>query len=159
MIPSSKDSQDFFPAGLPVRIGRHGYCHYAIVSDRSLGGKPMLISLSYRTGTVAEEAWDEAVRGREVTPSGFRSELDPEEIVGRARSHLGQRSYHLITNNCEHFVCDALGLPPRSRQLEAAAGAGVGALLFALRLARGHPLIAIAAGAAGMLLGSRLSAR
>lgn len=145
--------------GRPVKIGRRGYNHYAIVSDRSAGGKPMLISLSRRTGTVAEETWDEVVQGRQVTPSVLQSDLPPPEIIARARSHIGRRRYRLLSDNCEHFVCEVLGLSRRSRQLETAAGAGAAAVLLALRLARLHPLAAVAAGAAGMLIGSRFSAR
>ena len=136
-----------------------GYCHYAIVSDRRSNGKPMLISLSRRTGTVAEEQWDEVVRGRAVEPSRLRSELTPREVVRRARSQIGRRRYNFITGNCEHFVRDALGLTPRSQQLETAAGVGVSTLLFALRLARGNPGIAIIATVASVFLSSRFSAR
>ncbi|MGK7923484.1 MAG: lecithin retinol acyltransferase family protein [Trichodesmium sp.] len=28
----------------------------------------------------------------------------PEVIIQRAKSRLGERKYHLLTNNCEHFV-------------------------------------------------------
>ncbi len=150
---------DILEPGLAVKIGRRGYSHYAIVSDRHADDRPMLISLSRRTGTVAEESWDEVVQGREVTRSGLPSELPPAEIIARARSHIGRRRYRLLSDNCEHFVCEVLGLPSRSRQLETAASTGATTLLVALRLARVHPLVAVAAGAAGMLLGSRFSAR
>lgn len=142
-----------------MKIGRRVYHHYAIVSDRMHGDKPMLISLSYRTGTVAEEPWDEVVRGRSIERSGLRSDLDAAEVVARARAKVGNARYNLIKNNCEHFVCDVLGLPARSRQVEHAAGVGVSALLLALRLARGNPVIAIASTAAGILIGSRFSAK
>lgn len=119
----------------------------------------MLISLSRRTGTVAEESWDEVVQGRAVKPSRLRSDLAPEEVVRRARSQIGRRRYNFVTGNCEHFVHEALGLPPRSWQLETAAGIGVSTLLFALRLARGNPGIAIAATVVSVLLSARFSAR
>lgn len=154
----TNENFDFSP-GTPVKIGRIGYCHYAIVSDRWHGGKPMLISLSYRVGTVAEEPWDRVAAGRAVRPSELTSMLEPDQVLARARSHLGDRRYHLLKDNCEHFVHDALGLRPRSRQLEMAAGAGATALVLALRLARGHPAIAVASTLIGLLLGSRLSAR
>lgn len=119
----------------------------------------MLISLSRRTGTVAEEPWDDVVRGRTVEPSRLRSELPSREVVRRARSQLGRRRYNFVTGNCEHFVREALGLPPRSQQLETAAGVGVSTLIFALRLARGNPGIAIVATVASILLSARFSAR
>lgn len=142
-----------------MKIGRRTYHHYAIVSDRMHGGKPMLISLSYRTGTVAEEPWDAVVRGRTVKRSQLPSRFSPGQVLERARAEIGQRRYNLIAENCEHFVRDMLGLPARSHQLERAAGVGVSALLLALRFARGNPVIAIVSTAAGLLLGSRLSAK
>ncbi len=154
--PSSETS---YNAGSPIRIGRHAYHHYAIISDRVADGKPMLISLSYRTGTVAEERWDNVVRGRSVRPSRLISDISPAQVVERARAQIGRRRYNLLTSNCEHFVRDMLGLPARSRQLSAAAGVGITALLLALRMARGHPAIAIASTVAGLMIGSRFSAK
>lgn len=142
-----------------MKIGRRVYHHYAIVSDRMHGDKPMLISLSYRTGTVAEEPWDEVVRGRNVRPSNLGSELTANQVLARARAQIGSKRYNLLKSNCEHFVRDVLGLPARSQQIETAAGVGISALLLALRLARGNPLIAIASTAAGLLIGSRFSAK
>ena len=46
-----------YAPGAIVTIFHGFYNHYAIVSDRCHDGKPMLISLSARTGTVAEESW------------------------------------------------------------------------------------------------------
>ena len=127
---------------------------FAAVED-----KPMLISLSFRTGTVAEEAWDEVVRGRKVTVSRLKSSLAGGEVVRRARAAVGQHRYNLITRNCEHFVREMLGLSARSRQLETAAGAGVSTLLLALRFARIHPAVTVATTAFSLMLGSRWSAR
>jgi hypothetical protein len=42
-----------------------------------------------------------------------------EDIVRRARSRLGERRYHLLRNNCEHF-CNWCQLgESRSEQVEA----------------------------------------
>lgn len=119
----------------------------------------MLISLSYRTGTVAEEPWDIVVRGRSVQRSGLDSALSAEQVIERARARIGDARYNLLKNNCEHFARDVLGLPARSHQLQAAASVGVSALLLALRFARGNPAIAIVSTVAGLLIGSRFSAK
>lgn len=148
-----------YPPGTPVKIGCLAYNHYAIVSDRFTQDKPMLISLSFRTGSVAEEPWDVVVRGRKVAPSRLQSNLTPEEIVQRARIAVGQRGYNLVTRNCEHFVRETLGLSARSRQIETAAGAGISTLLLGLRFARIHPAVTVATTAFSLLLGSRWSAR
>ena len=149
---------DYKP-GTPVKIGCLGYDHYAIVSDRMAGDRPMLISLSYRTGTVAEEPWDQVVRGRKVTPSRLRPVLPPDEVIARARAAVGQRRYNLVTSNCEHFVHESLGLRARSRQIEGAASAGLSTLLLVLRFARVHPAVAVAATAISLVAGSRWSGR
>ena len=149
---------DYKP-GAPVKINCLGYDHYAIVSDRMADQRPMLISLSYRTGTVAEEPWEEVVRGRKVSLSRLRSVLSPHEVIARARAAVGQRHYNLITSNCEHFVHDCLGLPARSRQIEGAASAGLATLLLVLRFARVHPVVTVAATAVSLVAGSRWSGR
>lgn len=154
-----KQNENVYEPGTPVKIGCLGYDHYAIVSDRIADDQPMLISLSYRTGTVAEEPWDEVVRERKVTPSRLRPVLTPEEVVQRARAAIGQRRYNLITSNCEHFVHESLGLRARSRQIEGAASAGLSTLLLVLRFARVHPAVTVAATAVSLVAGSRWSGR
>lgn len=146
-------------AGDLVKIGWRAYCHYAIVSDRIHDGKPMLISLSRRTGTVAEEPWDEVVRGRRVKPSRLRPRLSADQVLQRARNQIGRRRYALLTSNCEHFARESVGLSSTSGQVRGATGTGLSVLLIALRLARGHPVVAITATVAGTIIGSRLSAR
>lgn len=39
-------------------------------------------------------------RDENETPEAFT----PDETLERARSRMGERSYNLLTNNCEHFV-------------------------------------------------------
>jgi Lecithin retinol acyltransferase len=42
--------------------------------------------------------------GRPVTVRRYTGAHDPEDIVARAMSRLGQGDYHLIFNNCQHFA-------------------------------------------------------
>jgi len=55
----------------------------------------------------------------------------PEVVVERAESRLGERDYHLVFNNCEHFAAWCKTGKHRSQQVEtvAAAAAVGGALL------------------------------
>jgi Lecithin retinol acyltransferase len=46
--------------------------------------------------------------------------FDVSEIIGRARSRLGESRYRLLTNNCEHFVEWCLYDEHRSFQVERA---------------------------------------
>lgn len=149
-----------YKPGMPVKISCLGYSHYAIVSDRyCVRGKPKLISLSRRTGTVLEEPWDDVVRGRRVTPSFLQSALAPEKVLARAKNQIGVRKYNLLSSNCEHFVRESLGLRSSSRQIEIAAGAGLSTLLLVLRFARGNPYVGLAATTLSIVIGSRFSAR
>jgi len=42
--------------------------------------------------------------GRPVTVRRYSGAHDPEDIVARAMSRLGEGNYHLICNNCQHFA-------------------------------------------------------
>ena len=44
--------------------------------------------------------------------------FDPNAVVERARSRLGECSYRILTNNCEHFCAWALRGENRSLQVE-----------------------------------------
>ena len=46
------------------------------------------------------------------------------EVVGRARSRLGENRYRVLTNNCEHFCAWALRDERRSMQVERLRAAG-----------------------------------
>ena len=43
-----------------------------------------------------------------------------EEVIRRARSRIGENSYHLLSNNCEHFCEWCLRGEHRSEQVESA---------------------------------------
>ena len=97
------------------------YKHFAIVSDRSFNGKPNLISLSYRAGTVLEEPWDTVVGKYPIELSPIRGKDTAEIVLKRARYYLNSEiKYNLLTFNCEHFVRLAHGLPSESRQVQKA---------------------------------------
>ena len=52
-------------------------------------------------------------------PSDFKGFLySPEETVKRAKSRLGEHSYNLITNNCEHFAWWCKTGESKSEQVE-----------------------------------------
>src|SRR5271170_1369401 len=48
--------------------------------------------------------------GRPVTVRPYAGHHDPDAIIARAMSRLGDGGYHLIFNNCQHFArCCATG--------------------------------------------------
>jgi hypothetical protein len=91
--------------GLYVGMGR--VIHYA----GPAGG--------FRNATVAEATLDEFSRGQ---PVGMRvgsvACFAREEIILRARARLGERRYHILRNNCEHFCEWCLRGSSRSPQVE-----------------------------------------
>ena len=70
-----------------------------------------------------------------VRPGAVR--FDCEEVIRRARSRIGENSYRLLSNNCEHFCEWCLRGEPRSEQVERA-------LVLPRRLARGVSAAAVA---------------
>ena len=48
----------------------------------------------------------------------YRECLDAEKVVSNAKRKLGERNYHLITNNCEHFATWCKTHIPSSEQVE-----------------------------------------
>lgn len=92
--------------------------HKGIVSDRSQGGKPMVISNSARTGRIAEETWDAFTSGQPWKDEGHPGNLTAWEVLYRARTAPRVR-YNAFTWNCEGFVAYCHGLPPVSPQLAA----------------------------------------
>jgi len=91
-------------SGDHVRARRHGYWHHGIdcgdgavihYSGELLHNKNACVQ---RTGMA-----DFSKGGRiEVVPYSLCS--DPDTVLKRAESRLGETAYHILTNNCEHFA-------------------------------------------------------
>lgn len=107
--------------------------HVGIISDRTYGGAPMVISNSKVKKGVVEESWAEWEDGtwEPARVIGYLGELPPGEVLRRARSRLGEKWE--LGWNCEHFVAWCHGISPRSPQLEnLVAVSGLGLLLAKL---------------------------
>ena len=92
------------------------YRHVGIVTDRTMDGRPMVISNSFRKGGVFEEPWDDFSCHQHVAVQGYPGQLDADSVLRRARTKTGTR-WNLFVWNCEHFVYWAHGLRPHSPQL------------------------------------------
>jgi len=112
--------KSIYSTGAIVKVLMGAYGHYAVVSDRYDNGKPMLISLSARQGTVCEEAWDYCAGNRKVVLSSVQGDLHPHQVVERARSKLGGIKYSLLSRNCEHFARWTHDLKVESKQVQVA---------------------------------------
>ncbi|MGH8253361.1 MAG: lecithin retinol acyltransferase family protein [Steroidobacteraceae bacterium] len=107
------------PIGAHLVTPRRGYTHHGIYAgegtvihysglSRGLGRGPV------EEVSLARFANDQSVAIRCSGPLPF----DMMEIVGRARSRLGESRYRLLSNNCEHFsVWAQFGLS-RSAQVD-----------------------------------------
>jgi hypothetical protein len=83
--------------------------------------------------------------GRAIRVRHDRPRFDRHEVVARARSRLGERSYRILTNNCEHFCEWCLNGASRSTQVErwlSGARRFACALLGTVGLAVGTPTFA-----------------
>lgn len=121
--------------GSRVVTPRRGYLHHGIY----VGGGSVVhyagLANGIRRGPVEETSVLRFTRGRPLwvqldAPSTF----DPLEIVRRARSRVGEDSYRLLSNNCEHFCEWCLRGENRSYQVEAWAMRPGRALRATLRL-------------------------
>jgi hypothetical protein len=98
---------------------RIGFAHHGIY----VGGGHVVHCASFahhwRWGAVEEVSLARFTRGRCVwVRSHAISRFGSEEVIDRARSRLGEDSYRLLTNNCEHFCEWCAGGEPRSYQVE-----------------------------------------
>lgn len=107
------------------------YKHWAILSDRFTNGKPMLISNTFRNGTVREEPWADVVGDRPYKVHSLPSNVPVELVYAKARNAINKVKYDLFQYNCEHFVHDTVSGVVKSNQLRstlAIAGLSIGAL-------------------------------
>lgn len=115
--------------GTIVSVAVGPLTHFGIVSDQQGAGFPYVISCSRRTGQVSEEAATTFANGDNIKVHSYPSQLNPFQVIQRARSKLGTK-YDLFKWNCEHFVRWAHNLKPESPQLQIAAILGVASLLL-----------------------------
>ena len=134
------------PLGSHVVTPRRGYLHHGIYVG---GGKVVHyagLAQGLRRGPVEEISLVHFTRGRPVWIRSAPASFDSPEVIRRARSRVGEDSYRLFTNNCEHFCEWCLRGEPRSYQIEAwltplfqlAARIGLGGVKYS-RLARVCP--------------------
>lgn len=110
-----------------VKVTRRGYTHHGIdlgdgtfihLSGEPAGGKA--------SAEVRIDPWEVFGKGGKFSVRRHVLHHDPDAVVARAMSKLGQREYGLRKNNCEHFAHWCVTGKSRSEQVEtAASGAGV----------------------------------
>jgi len=123
------------PLGSHLVTPRRGYLHHGIYVGSCQVVHYAGLAHGLRGGAVEEVSLARFARGQRVwTRPCAPSDFDVPEVIGRARSRVGEDSYRLLTNNCEHFCEWCLRGTARSFQVEAWLARPRRALRAALRL-------------------------
>jgi hypothetical protein len=114
-------SSDDEPAlGTELVTRRSGYDHHGIYAGNGMVIHYAGFAKSLHRGPVEEVSVEQFAAGHEVTVrQNPAATFVGMEAVRRARSRIGEDRYHLLTNNCEHFVTWCLDGRARSRQVQA----------------------------------------
>ena len=107
------------PLGAHLVTPRRGFAHHGIY----VGGDRVVhygsFPLYWRRGSVEEVSFTSFANGYAVWVRPHPvPRFAAEEVRDRARSRLGETSYRLFTNNCEHFCEWCVCGEPRSYQVE-----------------------------------------
>ena len=118
-----------------IRARRRGYWHHGIdCGDGTVihyTGTPFRL----RDAVVERCPVEDFTRGRALEVLVHEKTLDPDTIIQRAESCLGERNYHLLRRNCEHFACWCVTGREESTQVVTAARAFVtGSIVVAFGL-------------------------
>lgn len=88
-----------------IQAERSGYHHDGIYL-----GDGQVIHLASTSGSGKSGAYvqigtlEAFTRGWPIKVRNYRGERDPEEVIARAMSRLGDGDYNLVCNNCQHFA-------------------------------------------------------
>ncbi|WP_082677279.1 lecithin retinol acyltransferase family protein [Bacillus sp. FJAT-29937] len=93
---SSKENH--FNLGDHLYVQRFGYTHHGLYV-----GDDCVIHYLMDEGII-KYSLEEFARGAKIHIKGSYTERSNGEIVARAYSRLGEGTYNLFQNNCEHFV-------------------------------------------------------
>jgi hypothetical protein len=100
---------------------RNGYDHHGIYAGEDRVIHYSGLSDGMEAGPVQEVPLAEFARGRGYTVKHHANpKFGPAEIVQRARTKIGENSYSVFSNNCEHFCEWCINDIHRSHQVEKA---------------------------------------
>lgn len=94
------------------------YSHHGIYVGNGFVIHYAGLARGLQLGPVEDISLENFAHGRGVRIRHDLPRFDRREVVERARSRLGEHSYRLLTNNCEHFCAWALRGESRSSQVE-----------------------------------------
>jgi hypothetical protein len=114
-----------------IRVRRQGYWHHGIdCGDGTVihyTGSPF----EHVGAAIRLTSLDDFAKGGKVKVVSSPAEGDADLVIARAESRLGETTYHVLTNNCEHFArwCST-GRHESKQVLRVAASLCIGAGLF-----------------------------
>src|SRR5262245_34096622 len=94
------------------------YTHHGIYAGNGRVIHYSGLAYGLRGGAVEDVPLERFAHGHGIQVQPEEHCFDAGAVVDRARSRLGERSYRLLTNNCEHFCAWALRDESRSPQVE-----------------------------------------
>ncbi len=87
-----------------IRVARRGYWHHGIDCGDGAVIHYAGEQLEKKNAVLRRTPLDLFAREGNVEVVSYRSCDEPEIVIARAESRLGEASYRLICNNCEHFA-------------------------------------------------------
>jgi hypothetical protein len=94
------------------------YTHHGIYAGNGRVIHYSGLAYGWGRGSVEDVPLERFAHGHSIRVRWDLRHFDPRAVVERARSRLGEHSYRVLTNNCEHFCAWALRDESRSRQVE-----------------------------------------
>ena len=128
------------PLGAHLMTPRWGYTHHGIYVGHGQVVHYAGLSRRLVRGPVERVSIAHFAAGRALfVATGAGARFEPDDIVRRACSRLGEDAYRLATNNCEHFCAWCRSGESRSEQVERLAGMLASALRCLERLVGAAP--------------------
>lgn len=92
-----QEARGYFQKGDHIAVDRDLYSHHAIYDGED--GVVEYDDFIVKTASLEEFAQGARIYRVEETPA-----YEPDEIMERAYSRMGEQDYHLLFNNCENFA-------------------------------------------------------
>ena len=81
--------------------------------------------IHYKNGKVRRDSIERFSYNKNIRVKKYYKCSSSEKVIERANRRLGERKYHLVFNNCEHFATWCKTRRHRSKQAEDPVGTGV----------------------------------
>ncbi|WP_373525915.1 lecithin retinol acyltransferase family protein [Nostoc sp.] len=134
-----------------MRKGDHIYFKCGDYSHHGIDcGDGTVVHYTKNQGNISRVSWDSFVSGKIVFLREYGSSDLPDVVIQRAESRLGENTYDLFGNNCEHFATWCKTGIHASEQLKNAGATAGGASGSGAAVAGSIGVISAAGAAAGL---------